>query len=271
MVDLEVGVIGSGWVATDRYLPVLDRHHQVNLVGIADRNFERAAAVAGEYESAAYREASDLFERSPDVVFVCTSPFSHAEIAVGAMQAGINVFVEKPMALNPAEAEGIVAAASETGMKLGVSHNMLFSRAVRGARRRIDSGKLGQVRHLAAFQASSPSRRLPHWYQDLPGGLFFDEAPHMIYLIDSFLGGLTLDHVWSEQVKDSGAFSSLGAAFIGNDGVRAQLTMVFDAPVSEWLIAIVCERGVVLVDLFRDIQFLIPPDGGHRPHQILRT
>jgi hypothetical protein len=47
--------------------------------------------------------------------------------------------------------------------------------------------------------------------------------------------------------------------------------MIFDAPVSEWFLSIVCERGVAVIDLFRDIQFVIPADGGHRPYQILRT
>jgi len=204
-------------------------------------------------------------------VFVCTSPFSHAEISISAMRRGINVFVEKPMALDEDEAAAMVDTADETGMKLGVSHNLLFSRSVTSARKRIASGKLGDVRNVLALQASSPNRRLPHWYPDLPGGLFFDEAPHMIYLLDSFVGSLTLDHAWSKLDSKSSMFASLGAEFSGDTGVMAQLTMIFEAPVSEWFVSIVCQRGVVVLDLFRDIQFVIPSDGGHKPHQILRS
>ena len=271
MPELKVGVVGSGWVATDRYLPVLVRRDDIDLVGIADRNHERARAVAERYESSFFAEASELFDRQPDVVFVCTSPFSHAEVSVSAMRRGINVFVEKPMALDDAQASSMVAAADETGMKLGVSHNLLFSRSFSSARQRLDSGKLGDVRHVLALQASSPNRRLPHWYPELPGGLFFDEAPHMIYLLDALIGGLTLDHAWSKVENDSPMFASLGAEFSGGTGVMAELTMIFEAPVSEWFVSIVCQRGVVVLDLFRDIQFVIPPDGGHKPLQILRS
>ena len=93
----------------------------------------------------------------------------------------------------------------------------------------------------------------------------------MIYLLDALLGGLTLDHAWSKLESNSSMFASLGAEFSGGTGVMAQLTMIFEAPVSEWFVSIVCQRGVVVLDLFRDIQFVIPSDGGHKPHQILRS
>jgi predicted dehydrogenase len=268
MPELRVGVVGSGWVATDRYLPVLQRLDEVTIVGIADRNRDRAKKAADIYETSAFGDAKDLIELDPDALFVCTSPFSHASIATASMRRGIHVFVEKPMALDNAEASEMVASARETGCRLGVSHNQLFSRSVTAVRRRIASSKLGEVRHVLALQASSPNRRLPHWYPELRGGLFFDEAPHMVYLLDAFLDGFEVDHAWSEGTD---SLESLGADLIGGAGIRGQLTMIFDAPVSEWFLSIVCDGGVALIDLFRDIQFVIPPDGGHRPHQILRT
>jgi predicted dehydrogenase len=268
VAELEVGIVGSGWVAADRYLPVLQRLDDVAIVGVADRNYDRARAVAGDFETSAFGDASDVIALNPDVLFVCTSPFSHASIATAALRSGIDVFVEKPMAVDNEETAAMVASAHETGRKLGVSHNQLFSRSVTSVRRRIASGNLGVVRHVLALQASSPNRRLPHWYPELRGGLFFDEAPHMVYLLDAFLDGFEVDHAWSEG---GGSLRALGAHLIGGGEIRGQLTMIFDAPVSEWFLSIVCDRGVAVIDLFRDIQFVIPPDGGHRPHQILRT
>jgi hypothetical protein len=90
----------------------------------------------------------------------------------------------------------------------------------------------------------------------------------MVYLLDAFLEGFTVDHAWSEGI---GNLTALGADIIGGSGIRGQLTMFFDAPVSEWVLSVVCDRGVAVIDLFRDIQFVIPPDGGHRPFQILRS
>jgi predicted dehydrogenase len=268
VADLRVGVVGSGWVATDRYLPVLQRIDEVEVVGIADRNHDRARTVAADYGTPAFQDAVELIDLHPDALFVCTSPFSHASIATAAMRKGIDVFVEKPMALDNDESAEMVGTAADTGRKLSVSHNQLFSRSVSSVSSRIASGKLGVVRHVLALQSSSPNRRLPHWYPELRGGLFFDEAPHMVYLLDAFLEGFEVDHAWSEGTN---GLTSLGADLLGGGGTRGQLTMIFDAPVSEWFLSIVCDEGVAVIDLFRDIQLVLPPDGGHRPHQILRT
>jgi predicted dehydrogenase len=271
VAELSVGVVGSGWVATDRYLPVLARLDEVRIAGIADRNFERARAVAGEYDTIAYGDATELFEAHPDVVFICTSPFSHASLAIGAMEQGINVFVEKPMALDSDEANRMVATSVETGTKLGVSHNLLFSRSVSSVSRKLARGDLGRILHVLGIQSSSPRRRLPHWYPELPGGLFFDEAPHMIYLLDAFVGELEVRDGWSRKEEGSEALAGIGVDFVGTAGVHAELTMIFEAPVSEWFVSLICEGGVAVLDLFRDIHFVIPPDGDHRPARILRS
>lgn len=268
---MKVALVGAGWVATDRYLPILSRLRGVEIVGIVDRHHDRARHVAERFNSQGFLSVEEALDLRPDVLFVCTSPFSHAEIAEKAMHSGVHVFVEKPMAIDVQQAKGLVDSAQEFGVLLGVSHNLLFSRSVRAALDRIESGVLGEIRHLIAVQASSAARRLPHWYSDLPGGLFFDEAPHMIYLLERFAGGLRLEHAWARQKGPSDSYSALSAGFVGVDGQRAELTMIFDSPVSEWFISVVCEKGVEVIDLFRDIEFLIPPDGQHHPRQILRT
>lgn len=271
MKPINVAVIGAGWVAMNRYLPVLSRLDNVRIAAVADRNPDRAKRAADEYDARAYTDAESVIASEPDVLFVCTSPFSHSSIAIDAMRHGVNVLVEKPMALNVAQARDMVRTAEKADVQLGVSHNLLYSRSVRSALGRIRSGAVGEVQHVLAVQSSSSARRLPNWYPDLPGGLFFDEAPHMIYLLDEFVGQLTLDHAWSRRFAESSSFAAMGALFAGPNSIRAELTMMFDAPVSEWLLSLFCEDGVVVVDLFRDIEFLIPSDGGHRPREILRT
>jgi predicted dehydrogenase len=93
----------------------------------------------------------------------------------------------------------------------------------------------------------------------------------MIYLLDALIGALEVRDGWSSRQEDSDALATLGVDFMGETGLHAGLTMMFEAPVSEWFVSIVCEKGVAVLDLFRDILFVIPPDGGHRPGQILRS
>src|SRR5207245_9971207 len=107
---------------------------------------------------------------------------------VGAHVGGANGLGGKPMAMSEADCRAMCNAAEGTGRQLCVSHNFLFSRAVAEASRRVDSGRAGRVESVIGFQMSTPRRRLPDWYDALPGQLFFDEAPHLTYLSSRFLG-----------------------------------------------------------------------------------
>lgn len=272
MQALRVGVVGTGWVATDRYLPVLARAESAQLVGVADRNEPRAAAVAQDYEVDHFASHGDLLGAGLDLLFVCTSPWSHAEITVDAANAGVNVMTEKPMAVGREAVARMVSAARANRTLLAVSHNFLFSRSMRKALRMVRAGRLGRIRHVQAFQASSPARRLPDWYSELPGGLFYDEAPHMMYLLEAFLGDLSLRSAWaSQEGGDDPTFERLESQFQGDDDTTATLTMVFSAPVSEWFLTVIGTEGILAIDVFRDICVYVPPDGSHSARDILGT
>src|SRR5262249_12124122 len=147
---------------------------------------------------------------------------------------------------------------------LGVVHNFQFSSAMQRARDLLERGELGELTAVYAFQMSNPARRLPHWYPTLPGGLFYDEAPHLLYLLRSLLGDLRLaelschlDHSLPQpQVQQ------LNARF-DHPTVWAQLTMNFNSPLSEWQFTLVGTRQLIAVDIFRDISILLPNDGSH--------
>lgn len=273
MVDLRVGVLGAGWVAAARYVPVLRRTPGVVVAGIGDRHPDRAERLAKACDARAFTEIEELLQSGLDVAFICTSPFSHAAFAQSAASRGIHIFTEKPMAMNLAEAKKMVSAAETAGVHLGVSHNFLFSRSMQRALRLARTGALGRLQYVLAFQASSVRRRLPHWYPSLPGGLFFDESPHMLYLMEAFMGELQLDHAWATPDASEGAapLERLEARFTGSGRVGANLTMIFRAPVSEWLITAIGSEAVASVDIFRDICVVIPSDGSHRARDILRT
>jgi predicted dehydrogenase len=203
-----------------------------------------------------------------DLVSIATPPWTHAELAAAALDRGAHVFTEKPMAMNLTEAEGMVAAAARADRSLCVSHNFRFSRAVAKARRFLGPG--AEPLYAMGIQVSSLRRRLPDWYANLPGGLLFDEVPHLVYLMHDFLGALEVDHVRARWGTSSSEPLSAEVLLRGERG-PGQITMVFDAPVSEWQMMITTSRGVVLLDLFRDICVRIRPDGVHGPLDILRT
>ncbi len=270
---LRVGILGAGWVAGDRHMPAYAAHPRTQVVAVCDRNPERARALAGKAGASFATDDYDAFlARDLDIVSICTPPFDHAELATAALQAGTHVFLEKPMAMNLEQARGIADAAAAAGRLLCVSHNFLFSRSMRRVLDVIDSGDAGAVRFVMGVQSSSPDRRLPKWYPQLPAGLFFDESPHLLYLMAALLGDMTVVSAQADAAPP-GAEQPVRSlqALLSSPVAPATLAMSFDAPISEWHLIVVCERRVLMVDLFRDISVVLGPDGSHGALDILRT
>lgn len=264
---LTVGVLGTGWVALDRHIPSFHRNPFSRVTVVYDRTPGKAAAAARRH-GLPYAAATldEFFSHSPDIVSIATPPWTHRELALQAFAAGAHVFTEKPMAMSTAEAEEMAAAAQAAGRELCVSHNFLFSRSAQRARQLL--GDTPDLVYAAGVQLSSNNRRLPTWYRQLPGGLLFDECPHLLYTLASFLGPLTIDHVRG-HLDDTGHPHQVEVLVSGT--APGQITMAFGAPVSEWQVVLVGRDRVVAVDMFRDIAIDLPPDGAHGPAQVLGT
>ena len=170
------------------------------------------------------------------------------------------------MALDLAEARSMAEAAAAAGRVLTISHNFDFARSTQLARAYL--GPSPGLLYVSAVQLSSERRRLPAWYRDLPGGLLFDEVPHLLYTLHGWCGPLRLASA-SSTWRPDGHPGVVEAQFTGETPARA--TMVFGAPVSEWHVTLVGQRRIVDLDLFRDIAVRIGPDGAHGPRDIART
>jgi scyllo-inositol 2-dehydrogenase (NADP+) len=270
---LRVGIAGAGWVAGARHLPVLRARDDVEVVAIYDTKRERAEAMRQKAVRkdrppvAAFTDLDDFLASGLDVVHVTTAPFSHHEITMRALDAGAHVFTEKPMAMNSLQATEMAKKALDVDRLLCVSHNFLYSRSMTTAK-----AKFGgiPVDYVLGLQLSAETRRLPTWYRDLPGGLMFDEAPHMMYSLNNLLGGeLALDHARGTFGAD-GHPRTVEVLVRGRTG-NGQVTMVFCAPVSEWHVVASAPSRVVGIDLFRDIAVDLKPDGAHGSFDIART
>jgi len=270
---LTVGVIGAGWVATARHIPSFRRDGRVRVEALLDPAPERARDVARRYHIPhTYGQLSDFLAHGLDVVAICTPPWTHAHLAIEALRRGCHVLVEKPMAMSVEEASQMVEAAREAGVSLCIAHNFLFSRSMRKALLLLERGEVGEVQHAIALQLSSPQRRLPSWYPKLPGGLFFDESPHMVYLLRRFLGDLSVQQAWAQTAPpDAAQRLDRVEARLQGPGGSAALSMSFRSPISEWLLAVVGTRRVLMLDIFRDILVVQSPDGAHGTSDVLKS
>lgn len=267
----KVGIVGCGWVGTNRHLPSYRMDDRAVVDAVYDHKPQKARKIARENDvPQSFGSLDELFDRDLDLVSICTPPWTHADLTERALQSGAHVLTEKPMAMTTEAAELMVETASDTGNTLGVVHNFLYADSMRETKQKVASGELGEVKAVYGFQTSSPRRHLPAWYPDLPGGLFYDESPHLLYLMEEFLGELHLDTVSARYDPDERQSLRMINASLKNDGGKmGALTMLFDAPLSEWYLTVVGSEQLVVVDIFRDIAIALDKEDGHDPSDVL--
>jgi predicted dehydrogenase len=207
-----------------------------------------------------------------DALVISTPPFAHAAIIEAALKSGKHVLTEKPFVMTVDDGERLLRLARAQGRQLAIVHNFQFARSFKRLLADIDQNFLGKVRTIQAIQLSNPRRRLPEWYEALPGGLFFDESPHLLYLLRRLLPNLELEDrqiTWTDAAKKTPRY--VHATFRSENAVPAMIHMNFQASVSEWQVLVHGERAMGSVDLFRDIYIRIPNDGAHQAKAIVAT
>ncbi len=184
--QLRVGVVGAGVIA-ETHIPYIRKAGGL-VVGLADVSLVRANEIADRFAiQNIYRGVGDMIAAAaPDVVHVLTPPHTHAAVAVDALERGVHVLVEKPLAVKTTEVEAMARAAERGGAMLCVDHNRLFDPIMREVRRMADSGELGDIVAVESYQAGLASERA--WLSDLPGGGLGDLMPHPLYLQLAFMG-----------------------------------------------------------------------------------
>lgn len=269
LTSIGVVCVGAGWVTGERHLPALASDRRVRVLGIVDSDRDRARATA-ERVGAPFSGTSlaeDWVGRA-DAVTVGTPPLSHAQVVGEALERGLHCLCEKPLALPASAASELAATARERELVLAVVHNFQFARSAARLFLLLESGELGRIRTVRGIQLSNPKRRLPTWYRDLPGGLFADESPHLLYLLRRVLGRLDVRE--ADGRLDGDELLNVEVSF-DHESIWATLSMDFCASVSEWHLVLVGDRATATLDVFRDILLLAPNDGGHRGREILRT
>jgi 2-alkyl-3-oxoalkanoate reductase len=189
---MKVGVVGSGIIST-HHLTAMSRYPGCTVVGIADRDIERARAQAARFRvTNTFDSIAELLNQKPDVVHVLTPPDTHEALVIQALAAGTHVYVEKPMAITVEACQNMARAAERFGRQLCVGQSFLYTPAMMRARSLLESGQVGEVvQASASFNYDvrrNPSYKQGHWAKDLPGGLAEDLAVHPASLLISLLG-----------------------------------------------------------------------------------
>ncbi|EST37786.1 hypothetical protein N566_11110 [Streptomycetaceae bacterium MP113-05] len=172
---MQIGLIGTGRIGalharTLRDLPGVDD------VLVADVDTARARELAATLGVRAAEGIDDLFTSRPDGVVVTAATSAHAELLLRALDAGIPVFCEKPVALDVPGTVQIVRRAQDALAPVQIGFQRRFDAGYREARRALHAGELGLLHTLRAVTAD---RTPPHAsYIPTSGGLFRDCSIH---------------------------------------------------------------------------------------------
>lgn len=193
---LPVGLIGCGRIAQLVHLNALRAADGIQVVALADPDADRLHEAAQKAPGAVpYASPEDLLAKSDaEAVVLCTPPALHASGAIAAFEAGKHVYLEKPIGLELAEADAILASQRAAGTVGQMGFNYRFHPLHREAKQRIQRGELGDLTSIRTV-FSSPARSLPDWKATRAsgGGVLLDLASHHLDLIPFLTGREVVD------------------------------------------------------------------------------
>lgn len=181
-----IAIVGTGYVA-DLYMASLRGFPGLEVVGAFDVAPGRLAAFARHWSVAAAPDLAGLFGAEPDILLNLTNPAAHAGVTRAALEAGLHVWSEKPLALDLDEAEALVALAGERGLHLASAPCSLLGRSAQTAWRAIRDGRIGTPRLAYAELDDDFLPAAPHGRWRSASGAGWPSA-------DEFRTGCTLEH-----------------------------------------------------------------------------
>lgn len=161
------------------------------LSSVCSRSLEGARRVAEEFRAAAFTTRfEDIIEdTSIDIVDLCVPHHLHAPMAIAAARAGKHVLVEKPIATTLAEADAMIAAAREAGVKLMVAHNQRFYGNHVKAKALIDAGAIGRpFLAVASVHVHGQIGGYRSLLAEAGGGALIDSGAHRFDLLRWIMG-----------------------------------------------------------------------------------
>lgn len=174
-----IGMVGCGhWGAN-----LLRNFHALGvLAALSDANPAQAERLSAEYGVPARAFEELLADDAIDAVALATPAEMHAGMAIAAMRAGKDCYVEKPLAMNEAEGRAMLAVAEETGRVLMIGHLLQYHPAFIALRGLVEGGELGNLVHVTSHRLSTGIVRTEE-------NALWSFAPHDFSMILSLFGG----------------------------------------------------------------------------------
>ncbi|UPO91064.1 Gfo/Idh/MocA family oxidoreductase [Niallia sp. Man26] len=246
---LRYGLIGAGNNAVKKHVSNYTSLSNIEFVSVCDINIENASKVASAYNvQNVYSDFREMLKcEKLDIVSICTPNHLHADIAVYALQQGVNVHCEKPLAINAAEAQRIVDAKNDSGKKVMVGLNNRFTNEAVKIKQYIDEGFFGEIYHAKTGwrrRSGIPGRGTWFTNKDFSGGgVMIDLGVHFLDLTlfllglpePSYIAGSTYQNFANSTTRNRNGYKgNLAGIFnvedtaVGWIGLKSGATLHFD-------------------------------------------
>ena len=195
---MKYALIGCGRIATNHVTAAVNNN--LEIVAVCDVVPEKMEAILEKHNLAddksikRYTDYKQMLEENElELVSIATESGKHAAIALDAIDAGVSVIIEKPMAMNIADAEEIIKRAAEKHVKVSACHQNRFNVAIQEVRKAIEGDRFGKLSHASinvrwnrnkGYYDQAPWRGT--WEED--GGCLMNQCIHGIDLLRWMMG-----------------------------------------------------------------------------------
>jgi predicted dehydrogenase len=184
---VRIAIVGCGFVA-DLYAGTLALHPDLELVGVTDRDLQRAEAFARRYSTSVHAGLESLVsDPRVETVLNLTNPESHLAVSRAALEAGKHVYSEKPLALTLDEARQLCELAAARGVRLSGAPCSVLSESAQTLWRALRQNQVGPVRVVYAEMDDGMLHKMPYERWRRPSGVAW---PYR----SEFEVGCTLEH-----------------------------------------------------------------------------
>ena len=245
---LSVAVLGGGGIARKAYLPLLRTWPHIRIVGLFSRTLKTVDEVCADWQiDFGTTELEALLARRPQAAFVLTAHPSHAPLVRALLEAGMDVYVEKPATESSAASRELADLAKAKGRLLMVGFNRRHALLYRQARE-VFAGHRPQ---MCVIEKHRPSAYHVSLYNN-----YLDDTIHQIDLLRFFCGDVRPIHT-SFEMKDGKLVGALSVAALQTGGLAVVLTSL-QAGAWQERVALHGDGLTVEVNAFRELRVKAP-------------
>lgn len=265
-----VALVGLGTMGRN-HLRVLGELDDAELVGICDLDANAVETLSRKHSVPGYTSWDEMYAREKPVAVVVAVPTRfHIEAGMAAIERGLHVLIEKPIAATLEEGRRLVDGAARAGVKLAVGHVERFNPAVRELQRRLVANELGRLFQVhARRQGPFPAR-----IRDV--GVVIDLATHDLDVMAHLAGGAVLRlYGETEQRIHTEHEDILNALLKFDTGLLGVLQVNWLTPTKVRELSVLGERGMFICNyltqelvLYKNAEYA-PADARRYPRAVV--